>query len=63
MKRTRKKAKDILGIYRKMEHDSYLGLPLLFGRSKARELRVIKKKVGRELKARGDCYLKQKEQL
>ena len=52
-----------LNIHRPLDDDSYLGLPLLFGRSKARELRVIKKKVGRELKARGDCYLKQKEQL
>ena len=38
----RRTTKEVLGIQRSMEHDCYLGLPLLFGRSKAKELRCIK---------------------
>ena len=35
----------ILGIHGSLAQEKYLGLPLLFGRSKKRELRSIKKKV------------------
>ena len=38
-------AKEHFGIQRSMEQDHYLGLPLLFGRSKAKELTNIKKRV------------------
>ena len=41
----RQLATGILGIQRSMEHDSYLGLLLLFGRSKAKELRYIKERI------------------
>ena len=34
----------VLGIQRSMEQDCYLGLPLLFGRSKEKELRNIKER-------------------
>ena len=33
---------EIFGIQRALDQDHYLGLPLLFGRSKAKELRSIK---------------------
>lgn len=35
----------VLGICRSMENDCYLGLPLMFGRSKAKQLRSIKEKL------------------
>ena len=38
-------AMEILGIRRSLEHESYLGLPMLFGRSKAKELRYIREKL------------------
>ena len=37
--------KNLLKIHRSMANDSYLGLPLLFGRGKAKELRYIKEKI------------------
>ena len=41
----RKVVMEILGIQRSIEKDCYLGLPLLFGRSKAKELRSIKERI------------------
>ena len=35
----------ILGIQRSLDEEKYLGLPLLFGRSKGRELRSIKDRI------------------
>ena len=37
--------KKVLGINISMENDSYLGLPLMFGRSKTKQLRSIKEKL------------------
>ena len=37
--------KEILGVQRSMEQDIYLGLPIMFGKSKAREFRGIKEKL------------------
>ena len=37
---------DILNIHRPMNQDIYLGLPLLFGRSKKRAFRALKEKIG-----------------
>ena len=42
----RKSVKEILRIQRSMGEDNYLGLSLMFGRSKAKELRYIKERVG-----------------
>ena len=46
----RQSANDILNIQRSMEHDTYLGLPLMFGRCKARELRYYTHKFRVEIK-------------
>ena len=37
--------KEILGVQRSIKHDIYLGLPIMFGRSKAREFKCIKEKL------------------
>ena len=37
--------KEVLGISRSMQNDSYLGLPLMFERSKAKQVRSIKEKL------------------
>ena len=52
-------AKDILSIKKSMEHDKYLGLPLMFGRSKARELRYIKERIGHRIQSWGGRFLSQ----
>ena len=41
----RRSTREILGIQRSMEQDRYLGLPLLFGRYKAKEFRSIKERI------------------
>ena len=47
----RSKANEILGIHRTMERDMYLGLSLLFRRSRSKELRNIKEKVWVKIKS------------
>ena len=50
-------AKRLLGIHRSMKNDNYLGLPLLFGRGKAKDLRYIKDKRQARLQSWGGRLL------
>ena len=50
---------NILNIQRPMNQDSYLGLPLLFGRSKRRDFRTIKERIGSRIKSWGGKLLSQ----
>ena len=43
--KNRKREMKVLGFQRSMEKDCYLGLPLLFGRSKAKELKSIEERI------------------
>ena len=52
-------AKRVLRIQRSMTKDSYLGLPLLFGRSKAKRLRNIGEKVWTRIQNWGGRLLAQ----
>ena len=47
----RKTSIEILGISRLMESDSYLGLPLMFGRNKSKELRLIKDRLWQKIQS------------
>ena len=49
----RKASTEILGISRTMEFDSYLGLPLMFGRNKTKELRFIKDRLWQKIQSWG----------
>ena len=53
----RQTAIEIMRIQRSMEHDNYLGLPLMFGRSKAKELRYIKERVEQRIQSWGGRLL------
>ena len=55
----RQRAMEILRISRSMEQDNYLGLPLMFERCKATELRYIKEKVGQRIQNWGGSLLSQ----
>ena len=48
---------DILNIHRPMNQDIYLGLPLLFGRSKKRAFRALKEKIGSRIQSWGSKLL------
>ena len=48
---------DILNIHRPMTLDTYLGLPLLFGRSKKREFRAIRERIGSRIHSWGGKLL------
>ena len=49
----RKASTEILGISRTMEFDSYLGLPLMFGRNKTKKLRFIKDRLWQKIQSWG----------
>ena len=42
---SRRMVMEVLGFQRSMENECYLGMPLLFGRSKAKDLRSIKERI------------------
>ena len=57
----RREATKVLCISRSMENDSYLGLPLLFGRSKVKELWYIKERLWQRVQSWGGRLLSQAE--